>query len=148
MGPWSADLPDVSPPEKQLACQRARLYLNTHSSTPRSCMRPRKTQALMVSELGWDRRGGGKEKEKEGSVFLDVMSTAELMFVGFRADWLAAWLLGCLACWLVERWASVSAPWTDTWEAAWAPPLAFLKPVLHLTLIIYSTWNTFAWDYF
>ena len=32
MGPWSADLPDVSPPEKQLACQRARLYLNTHSN--------------------------------------------------------------------------------------------------------------------
>ncbi len=27
----------VSPPEKQLACQRARLCLNTHSNTLRSC---------------------------------------------------------------------------------------------------------------
>lgn len=44
MGPWSADLPDVSPPEKQLACQRARLYLNTHSNMLRSCVRG--TQAL------------------------------------------------------------------------------------------------------
>lgn len=35
MGPWSADLPDVSPPEKQPACQRARLcfkYTLKHAS--------------------------------------------------------------------------------------------------------------------
>lgn len=29
MGPWSADLPDVSPPEKQPACQRGRLFKHT-----------------------------------------------------------------------------------------------------------------------
>lgn len=34
MGPWSADLPDVSPPEKQLACQHARLFKYTLRHAP------------------------------------------------------------------------------------------------------------------
>ena len=106
MGPWSADLPDVSPPEKQLACQRARLYLNTHSSTPRSCMRPRKTQALMVSELGWDRRGGGERKRKRGERFFGchVHSRVDVCGLqGWLAGCLAAWLLGLLACWALSK---------------------------------------------
>lgn len=64
MGPWSADLPDVSPPEKQLACQRARLYLNTHSNMLRSCMRALKQNLwfeVMVSYVKEE-----DEKKREG----------------------------------------------------------------------------------
>lgn len=39
MGPWSADLPDVSPPEKQPACQRGRLFKHTlrRASSAHAC---------------------------------------------------------------------------------------------------------------
>lgn len=95
MGPWSADLPDVSPPEKQLACQRARLYLNTHSNMLRSCVRAG-AQALMQKTFGsklWlDMTRRRKKKRIKRGAFLNVMSIAGLLLVGFRADWLAGWL--------------------------------------------------------
>lgn len=45
MGPWSADLPDVSPPEKQPACQRGRLFKHTLRRA-RLCARAASVQKL------------------------------------------------------------------------------------------------------
>lgn len=39
MGPWSADLPDVSPPEKQPACQRGRLFKHSQTRVLHTSMR-------------------------------------------------------------------------------------------------------------
>lgn len=72
MGPWSADLPDVSPPEKQLACQRARLYLNTQSNTLRSWMRRLGLWSknlwleVMVDKRRWRWREIQRAREREG----------------------------------------------------------------------------------
>lgn len=102
MGPWSSDLPDVSPPEKQLACQRARLYLNTHSNTlPILCACGHTRlwcEKPLLRSLDMEEEGNKTKKIREGSI-LNVMSTEGLLFVGFRADWLGlAWLgLACLS---------------------------------------------------
>lgn len=78
MGPWSADLPDVSPPEKQLACQRARLYLNTHSDV--LSYTATHTQALKQQQkktpLG--RRARGLKKQRG-----PVMSMKQSLLVGW-----------------------------------------------------------------
>lgn len=72
MGPWSADLPDVSPPEKQLACQHARLFKYTlrHASFVHAAMQSL-MQKLWFEVMVREMRGWRIYKKKS---ILDVMS--------------------------------------------------------------------------
>lgn len=70
MGPWSADLPDVSPPEKQPACQRGRLFKHTlrRASSAHACGRKCKSSpsygerirnvSMAAGSMGTAARGG------------------------------------------------------------------------------------------
>lgn len=138
MGPWSADLPDVSPPEKQLACQRARLYLNTHSDARRSCMRARRLWSetfASKSRLDTRRRVGRK---KRGAFGMPCPWQRRCLWASGLVGWPAGWVLqhhGQIPERLLEPNISISE--------TRPPPLLWLftAPGIHLHWISFGSFQ-------